>query len=340
MMDSSNWLNDNKNIMVGGKPYSDADINYLLSKNVTVIVNLTTKNEINSKTNFRYQENLPSSVQYIHFPIKDMQVQEDGPTLELVDKILELSNKNVIYIHCKGGHGRAGTIAGLLIHKLCPELSYTQVIQHIQSQHKTRKYKPTASTPQTSSQFNQLHRIIQNSKDIFFYDKHSPNYIFSNLYTNKKNEPLFIDKDDRKWYSSEAYYQAHKFLGVSPEGDEYAEIIRKTTSSHFAYLLGNMGGNVRPNWKINGVSVLSIIKQYKLCVTIVDNWEDKKEDIMKQALTYKFSQNETLKKKLLDSGSYRLIEYTPRDSFWGTFWNNNGKNRLGNVLECVRDEML
>ena len=35
---------------------------------------------------------------------------------------------------------------------------------------------------------------------------------------------------------------AHKFMGTSKDGDEYAEIIRMTTSPHFAYLLGTMSG--------------------------------------------------------------------------------------------------
>lgn len=332
-MDTTNWLDETRRIMVGGKPYNDDDLQYLYSNKVTVFVNLTTSNELNHRQNFKYHLKLPSNIQFIHFPIKDMAVEQDESTMELVDKIIHLSNTNIIYIHCKGGHGRTGVIAGLIMHKLYPSLSYTEVLRYIQKQHSTRKYKPKSSTPQTSQQFNQLHRIINNSQDIFFYDKNCTHYELSNFYMKKNGLPLFKDKENREWYSSEAYYQAHKFI---PEYNEYAEIIRNTKSAHFAYVLGNMEGNIRPNWKINGVSILDIIKQFKSKVKIVEDWNNKKENIMIQAITYKFSQNNEIKEKLLSTGNNRLIEYSPRDTYWGTYWNKNGENRLGKILECVR----
>ena len=338
-MDTSNWLDDTRRIMVGGKPYNNDDLQYLYKNKITVFVNLTTSNELNNRQNFKYHLKLPSNIQFIHFPIKDMAVGQDGSTMELVDKIIKLSKTDIVYIHCKGGHGRAGVIGGLIVHKLYPSLSYTEVIKHIQKQHSTRKCNPKSSTPQTSPQFNQLHRIINNSQDILFYDKNCTSYVFSNLYTEKKDLPLFKDKDDREWYSSEAYYQAHKFMGISPESNTYAEIIRNTKSAHFAYLLGNMGGNIRPNWKIDGVSIIDIIKKFKSTIKIVDCWDNKKECVMKQALTYKFRQNIGLKETLLNSGTSSLVEYTPRDMYWGTYWNKNGKNRLGYLLEYVRNEL-
>lgn len=339
-MDTSNWLDDKQRIMVGGKPHNENDLEQLFLNKITVIVNLTTAGEIRSKSNFHYQELLPSHVKYIHFPIKDMSVTQDDLTLQLVEKIIELTVSNRVYVHCKGGHGRTGVIAGLLVHNLYPNLSYTEVIQYVQKQHATRKVKPYASSPQTSPQFHQLHRIIENSEDILFYDKKCPHYMFSNFYTHPKERILFTDKNGKSWYSSEAYYQAHKFAGTSLEGDQYAEIIRLTTSAHFAYLLGKMGGNVRPNWKIDGRSVTEIIKTFKPLVKIYADWDERKETVMRDALMYKFSQNDDLKSSLLKSGLCRLVEYSPRDMYWGTFWNKKGQNRLGGLLESVRKELL
>ncbi len=338
-MDTSNWLDKNKRIMVGGKPYNDADLQYLYNNNIKVFVNLTTTRELNAKQNFKYHLKLSSDIQFIHFPIRDMMVVQDQDTLDLVDKIIELSKTNIIYIHCKGGHGRTGVLAGLIIHKLYPDMGYTQVLEYIQKQHRTRKVKPNMSTPQTAIQFNQLHRIIQKSSDIFFYNKQSSSYVFSNFYCFPKNKILFIDSHKREWYSSEAYYQAHKFMGTSKDGDEYAEIIRMTTSPHFAYLLGNMGGNIRPNWKIGNRSIKDIIKMYKNNIHIRKDWNDIKENIMRDALVYKFNQNIELKKILIDSGSNHLVEYSPRDAYWGTFWNCDGLNRLGVLLESVRKDV-
>lgn len=338
-MNTSNWLDDKKRIMVGGKPYTDTDLQFFREHNVSVFVNLTSTMELKSRQNFKYHLELPDDVTFVHFPIKDMSIECDDITLQLVDKIIKLSKTNIIYIHCKGGHGRTGVIAGLIIHKLFPDLTYTQVIQYIQDKHRARKVKPYMSTPQTASQFNQLHRIINKRSDIFFYNKQSPTYIFSNFYSNKKKDkPLFIDDKKREWFSTEAFYQAHKFIDTSPEGNAYAEIIRKTTSPHFSYLLGNMGGNIRPNWKIDGLPVRTIIDTYKPNVSMRNDWNDIKEDIMRQALVYKFGQNDDLKEILL-SNTHRLVEYTPKDTYWGTFWNTNGQNRLGNLLESIRDQL-
>lgn len=389
-MNTSNWLDNQKRIMIGGKPYNENDIQYLLKNQITVIVNLTTEREIKHKNNYQYQKSLPSTIDYIHFPIKDMTTQPDNITLDLIDNIIKLINKHVIYIHCKGGHGRAGVIAGLLTHKLNPEFTYKEVIEYIQKQHRTRKIKPYVSTPQTTQQFNQIYRIMNinkninpNTNTIFFYDSYSPYYVFSNFYTNPQKQkqktikPLFIDNQNREWYSSEAFYQAHKFIGIPDAVDTvdanadadasidtdidqdtktYFEIIRNTPSSHFAYLLGNMGGNIRPNWKINGVPIKDIIKTYKSKIKIVSNWNDIKEDVMKQALMYKFNQNQELREILLQTKTKtntnkntnintnkqktELIEYSPRDTYWGTYWNKNGKNRLGILLENLRDDML
>lgn len=339
-MNTSNWIDQNKRIMVGGKPYNDDDLQYLYDNNIKVFVNLTTSRELNSKQNFKYHLKLPSDIQFIHFPIQDMLVEQDEPTMDLVRTIIMLSENNRVYIHCKGGHGRTGVIAGLIMHVLYPDMDYTQVLEHIQTQHRTRKVKANMSTPQTAIQFNQLHRIIKGSSDIFFYDKQSTTYAFSNFYCHPKGDVLFKDDQNREWFSSEAYYQAHKFIGTSEKGDEYAEIIRTTSSSHFAYLLGNMGGNIRPNWKIGNVSVKDIIKTYKSTVSIREDWCDVKESIMRKALMYKFGGDEIMMKELIKSGDHHLVEYSPRDSYWGTFWNKDGKNRLGVLLESVREELL
>ena len=339
-MNTSNWLDQNKRIMVGGKPYSDDDLQYLYNNDIKVFVNLTTSRELNSKQNFKYHLKLPSDIQFIHFPIRDMLIEQDESTMDLVRNIITMSQNNRVYIHCKGGHGRTGVVAGLIMHTLYPDMGYTNVLEHIQKQHITRKVKANMSTPQTAIQFNQLHRIIKGSSDIFFYDKQSTTYAFSNFYCHPKGVVLFKDNQNREWFSSEAYYQAHKFIGTSEKGDEYAEIIRTTSSPHFAYLLGNMGGNIRPNWKIGNVSVKDIIKTYKSNVSIRADWDDVKESIMRKALVYKFGGDELMLKELIDSGDHHLVEYSPRDSYWGTFWNKDGKNRLGVLLESVREELL
>ncbi|WCK57014.1 NADAR family protein (plasmid) [Aneurinibacillus sp. Ricciae_BoGa-3] len=70
------------------------------------------------------------------------------------------------------------------------------------------------------------------------------------------------------------------------------------------------------------------------------DWEQVKEAVMLEGLRQKFKQHPNLLKKLLDTKGYRLRETSPYDSYWGTGRNFKGKNRLGFLLEKVREELL
>jgi hypothetical protein len=115
-----------------------------------------------------------------------MKTLSDKEMLEIAKKVEKLLKNKKVYIHCLGGHGRTGVLAGIILHKVYPHMTYKQIIQELHDKHQTRKYKPNKSTPQTSSQFNQLHRIITGRDDIFFYNDTDKNYVFSNLYYRPK----------------------------------------------------------------------------------------------------------------------------------------------------------
>ena len=69
------------------------------------------------------------------------------------------------------------------------------------------------------------------------------------------------------------------------------------------------------------------------------DWERVKDDIMLKALRCKFTGNPELRKRLLDTGSRRLIEHTHNDSYWADGGDGSGKNKLGKILERVRSEL-
>lgn len=60
---------------------------------------------------------------------------------------------------------------------------------------------------------------------------------------------------------------------------------------------------------------------------------------MKKALIYKFSQNPDMLKKLIQTGSDKLVEYSMKDPYWGGMLENS-KNRLGALLMELRDNYL
>lgn len=68
-------------------------------------------------------------------------------------------------------------------------------------------------------------------------------------------------------------------------------------------------------------------------------WDKIKFDIMYEIIKAKFSQNEDLKQKLINTGNEHLEEgNTWGDRIWGTV-NGRGQNNLGKILMRVREEL-
>ncbi|MBR5110048.1 MAG: DUF1768 domain-containing protein [Clostridia bacterium] len=77
-------------------------------------------------------------------------------------------------------------------------------------------------------------------------------------------------------------------------------------------------------------------------VKLRPDWEQVKVGLMAEIVRAKFSQNEELKQKLLETGEKRLAEgNTWGDTFWGVdLRSGRGENHLGVILMQVRDELL
>lgn len=70
--------------------------------------------------------------------------------------------------------------------------------------------------------------------------------------------------------------------------------------------------------------------------TLRKDWEEVKDRVMARLVWEKFSQNQDLKQKLLDTGDQELVEgNTWGDTYWGVC-RGKGKNRLGGILMAVR----
>ena len=61
--------------------------------------------------------------------------------------------------------------------------------------------------------------------------------------------------------------------------------------------------------------------------------------IMRKALVAKFTQHDDLRAILLGTGDAQLVEHTTNDSYWGDGGDGSGKNRLGQLLMSVREEL-
>ena len=116
---------------------------------------------------------------------------------------------------------------------------------------------------------------------------------------------------NKTWKTSEHYFQAQKFAGT-----EHEEELRLVASPMVVARMGR--SRQRP---------------------LRPDWEKVKDDIMREALRAKFTQNEELKKILLETGDALLVEHTRNDSYWGDGGDGSGKNMLGKLLMELREEL-
>jgi ribA/ribD-fused uncharacterized protein len=74
-------------------------------------------------------------------------------------------------------------------------------------------------------------------------------------------------------------------------------------------------------------------------ILLRNDWEDVKDDVMYQCVKDKFTRNLELKQRLIDTGYEELVEgNTWNDTYWG-ICRGKGKNKLGQILMKVRDEL-
>jgi len=74
-------------------------------------------------------------------------------------------------------------------------------------------------------------------------------------------------------------------------------------------------------------------------VTLRHDWEKIKDQVMEDCVKDKFTRNEDLKQRLLDTGDKELVEgNTWNDTYWGVC-RGRGKNVLGKILMNIREEL-
>ncbi len=128
-------------------------------------------------------------------------------------------------------------------------------------------------------------------------------------FSNFSRHPIFLD--GKRWPTSEHYFQAQKFCGT-----EHEEAVRLCKKPSEAASLG---------------------RSRKL--PLRHDWEGVKDQVMLEAVRAKFTQHEDLKATLLGTGDAVLVEHTANDSYWGDGGDGSGKNRLGQILMQVREEL-
>lgn len=142
-------------------------------------------------------------------------------------------------------------------------------------------------------------------KQILFYRVSESYGALSNF------SPHPIELKGRTWPTSEHYFQAQKFAGT-----EHEEAVRLAKSPTIAARMGR--SRERP---------------------LRPDWETVKNDIMREALQAKFTQHAELRSLLLSTGDSELVEHTTKDRYWGDGGDGCGKNRLGQLLMELREQL-
>jgi ribA/ribD-fused uncharacterized protein len=148
--------------------------------------------------------------------------------------------------------------------------------------------------------------MTQLGTTIYFYSvKEEPYGCFSNF------SPHGFEVDGAWWPTSEHYFQAQKFAGTP-----HVEEIRQARSPMIAARMGR--ARARP---------------------LRPDWDEVKDDIMRDAVRRKFEANDHIRGILLSTGDADVVEKTTRDYYWGCGTEGTGKNMLGKILMEVRDAL-
>jgi ribA/ribD-fused uncharacterized protein len=126
---------------------------------------------------------------------------------------------------------------------------------------------------------------------IYFYSTRDAYGCFSNFSAH----PIALK--GKRWSTSEHYFQAQKFAGT-----EHEELVRLAKTPKQAAEMGR-----------------------DRSLPLREDWEQVKDDVMREAVRQKFLTHEDIQKVLLSTGDEQLIEATTDDYYWGCGTKKTGK---------------
>ena len=284
---------------------SPKNVKELESNDVRYFIDLTCEDEM---INERYS----TVYEHINYPIVDRKVPIDIVSFTLflrrVIKIIKtLQEDEKVYVHCRGGHGRAGLVVACL---LCAyeEYSGEQALMMTNEFHSKRKIMNEKwrekGSPQTRQQKNFVLKFFE---PLLYYKafKKGPAVGFSNF----SFHPVKTEKGVFPF--SEAAFQSYK----DPDNEEYIEQLKNISKPVDARRLG------------------------RKCQMRKD-WDNVKLECMLHVLRLKIDQNKEIKDNLLISGMRYIFESNKNDSYWGMGDDGKGKNYLGKLLMKIREEIF
>lgn len=114
-----------------GRYPSQTEVEYLENEGVTLFVDVTSE---------KLPPYTPVRARKIRYPIKDRNAPECMETFSLLvhEVAEEIENGAIVYVHCRGGHGRSATLAACL-YMLCRDYNADKAIRAVWHAHQKRR---------------------------------------------------------------------------------------------------------------------------------------------------------------------------------------------------------
>nr|QBK86942.1 MAG: dual specificity phosphatase [Marseillevirus LCMAC103] len=166
----TNWVIPGK-LLVGAAPVTEQMAGRISRAGVDVFVSLLDGYDYQHRFGAREYSAVAkqAGVVLVKFPIVDGSVTTDRRAFHLARKLYAVLRSGVnVYLHCWGGHGRAGTIAAMLI-GLWYRVDLQTALRFVKRSHNTRGYgggaRSAYKTPQTQEQVRQVARFFARIDD-------------------------------------------------------------------------------------------------------------------------------------------------------------------------------
>ena len=162
--EESNWLIPGK-LIVGSCPITLEEMEDIAKKGGDdLLVCLLDRDDFSSHISKKDYNKLAraAKMEVIFKPIADGDITSDKRASSIAWMVYEALNEDdrIVYLHCWGGHGRAGTI-GAMVLGLWYRTPFVEAIAFLQKSHQTRLEGGNYPTPQTKEQINQVLRFYR-----------------------------------------------------------------------------------------------------------------------------------------------------------------------------------
>lgn len=136
----SNWVIPGV-LLAGDRSSVDSEegVKAILKAGIRTFVCLQTRQETKAAVDYKKRAKaLCDGVLFHEQPIPDQEVIEDELVDMLISELIKrLEDGEILYVHCRGGHGRTGTVCALLLARLYG-LTAVEAMQRVQLYHDTR----------------------------------------------------------------------------------------------------------------------------------------------------------------------------------------------------------